>query len=636
MKNLTRLGAAALLNLLLLPLAGCSDDKTDDPSLPPPPAPVIEAAAPASIPAQGGMVTFPCTVKNPVEGKQLTAACAEKWVSELTVTSDAVTVRIEKSTVGQPRKAVIELAYEGAEAVEVTIEQEAYVPFEIAVADVTMNGVRITVYPEQAEGMYISAVDFAEGFDPSAIAAANKEIFVQHAEAQQTTLADFLAGYAYTGEQTYRPSRLTPATGYVAYAYGIDDAGNATTDVIVASFASLPVEPGPKVDCTISISTANLTSSTVDVTFTPSDPTVRYFYTMLDKAGYDDISKNWPGYIYEYIISKWRPDSTLTLEDIVGVCTVTGEWTSKGRDLLAETTYYACAVGVNAQAQINTDVAVLQIVTPKETPIDYSFDFAVTNLSASGATVTVTPRDVRAFYYWNVMTAAEYDELGRDEEKIAEWFEQMMDRRRIEQFGAYADMFYPLPDYIHDQCSKGDSGADTYTFGKLTPGTTYYPYAFWVDEKTSKIASATSFAQTPFTTPDRVTSAAKAEPAVWLTSGDDWARLDAAKYASCAGKAVLGARLTPNGDAAHWYSNIYNASDVARLTDEAWTSELTSKQYNSDKRSYTIALTPVEWGGQYVILSVAVDAAGNAGPLCKLPFTAAEGDAEPLESIPAE
>ena len=93
----------------------------------------------------------------------------------------------------------------------------------------------------------------------------------------------------------------------MVYAYGVDAEGNATTDVIVEPFASLPVEPGPKIDCTISITTANLTSSTVDVTFKPPDPTVTYFYTMVDKAGYDDISKDWPAYIYEYMVSRWSP-----------------------------------------------------------------------------------------------------------------------------------------------------------------------------------------------------------------------------------------------------------------------------------------------------------------------------------------
>lgn len=232
------------------------------------------------------------------------------------------------------------------------------------------------------------------------------------------------------------------------------------------------------------------------------------------------------------------------------------------------------------------------------------------------------------------MTEAEYEELGRDEAKIAVWFEQMMDEKRIEQFGEYADMFVPLADYIYSQCSK-DGNPETYTFGKLSSSTTYYPYAFWVDEITGKIVSSTSFAEKPFTTPERVVSSAEAAPAAWITDGDDWARLDATKYGSYAGKAVLGARLTPNGDAVHWYSNIYNAADAESLSDEEWTNELTVKQYNKDKKTYNV-LSPVEWGGEYVILSVAVDAAGNAGPVGKLFFSAAKESAEPLESIPGE
>lgn len=634
MKNLlTRLAATAFCLAMLLP-AGCGDDKTDEQTPPPSPeAPVIEVTTPAAVPAAGGTVSIDYVVKNPVEGKRLAAASTDAWVKELTVGDRSVTVRLEKNTMTEPRTAEVTLAYEGAEPVKVPVVQDACIPFLIRVADITMNDAAITVYPE-GEGMYIAAVDFAEGFDATKIAAANKEIFEQHAAAGGTTLADFIAGYAYKGEQSFHPSRLSPAVDYVAYVYGIDAQGNATTDVMTEPFASLPVEPGPEVDCTIAISTANLTSSTVDVTFTPSNPSVRYFYTMVDKAGYDDISKDWPRYIYDYMIAQWDRTPSLSLESIVKICTISGEWVSKGRDLSPETSYYACAVGVNEQAQINTDVAVLEIVTPKEMPIDQSFDFAVTDITANGATVTVTPRDVRAFYFWNVMTAAEYDELGRDEAKIAVWFEQMMDKKRIDTFGEYADMFVPLADYIYSQCSKGGN-SDNYTFGKLISATTYYPYAFWVDEQTGKIVSATTFAE-PFTTLALVTSSATAEAAAWVTSGDDWARLDASKYESCAGKAVLGARLTPNSDAVHWYSNIYNASDVARLTDEQWASELTSKGYNKDKRAYTIASAPVGWGGEYVILSVAVDAAGNAGPLCKHAFAATKTAAEPLESIPAE
>jgi len=156
--------------------------------------------------------------------------------------------------------------------------------------------------------MYIAAVDFAEGFDAQKIAAENKAIFAEHAAAEQKTLAEFIAGYAYKGEQTFHPSRLSPNTDYVVYVYGIDSEGEATTDVIVEPFKSLPVEPGPMVDCKIDIVAENLTSTSVKVVFNPSDPTVQYFYTMLDQAGYEDISKDWPGYIYEYMVSQLTDD----------------------------------------------------------------------------------------------------------------------------------------------------------------------------------------------------------------------------------------------------------------------------------------------------------------------------------------
>lgn len=634
MKNLmTRLAAAALC-LVMLPLAGCGDDKTDDPIFPPPPdAPVIEAVTPAVVLAEGGPVSIAFQVKNPVEGKRLTAKTDDAWVKDLTAGDAVVTARLEKNPLVEPRTAEVTLSYEGAEAVKVSVVQEAYIPFLIQVDDLTMSDVKITVCPEET-GMYIAAVDFAEGFDAAAIAAANKAIFTEHAAADEKTLADFIAGYAYTGEKSFHPSRLSPATDYVVYTYGIDAEGNATTPVIVEPFTSLPVGPGPKVDCTIVITKDNLTSSTVNVTFAPTDPTVRYYYTMVDKEGYDDISKDWPGYIYEYMVSRWDQSSSLTLDDIINICTTAGEWVAKGQGLTPETTYYACAVGVNMQAQINTDVAVLEITTPKYMPVDYTFDFAVDDVTANGAKVTVTPHDPRVLFYWNVMTEADYNTLGRDEAKIAAWFEQMMIDKRKEQMGDYAD-WYPLPDFIYDQCSKGDSGSDSYTFSTLSSSTKYYVYAFGVDEKTGKLVSATSFGEPPFTTLEWTWSAAKATPDLWLTDGDDWARLDPTGYAHYAGKAILGARITPSSDAAHWYSHFYKAADIALMSEEAIAGALVKGKYNMDKASYNLSYT-VDWGGDYVLVAVAVDADGKAGHVMKQPFTANKENAEPLESIPAE
>ena len=94
-------------------------------------------------------------------------------MKELTVGAEAVTARLEKNLLADPRTATVTLRYDGAEAVKVSVVQEGYLPFLIQVADITMSDARITVYPEE-EGMYIAAVDFAEGFDAQKIAAENK------------------------------------------------------------------------------------------------------------------------------------------------------------------------------------------------------------------------------------------------------------------------------------------------------------------------------------------------------------------------------------------------------------------------------------------------------------------------------
>ena len=155
---------------------------------------MIEAATPAAVPAEGGAISIDYEVKNPLEGKRLSAQSDDAWVKELTVGDEAVTARLEKNLLADPRTATVTLRYDGAEAVKVSVVQEGYLPFLIQVADITMSDARITVYPEE-EGMYIAAVDFAEGFDAQKIAAENKAIFAEHAAAEQKTLAEFCLLY---------------------------------------------------------------------------------------------------------------------------------------------------------------------------------------------------------------------------------------------------------------------------------------------------------------------------------------------------------------------------------------------------------------------------------------------------------
>ena len=101
---------------------------------------MIEAATPAAVPAEGGAISIDYEVKNPVEGKRLSAQSDDAWVKELTVGDEAVTARLEKNLLADPRTATVTLRYDGAEAVKVSVVQEGYLPFLIQVADIAMRG----------------------------------------------------------------------------------------------------------------------------------------------------------------------------------------------------------------------------------------------------------------------------------------------------------------------------------------------------------------------------------------------------------------------------------------------------------------------------------------------------------------
>ena len=161
------------------------------------------------------------------------------------------------------------------------------------------------------------------------------------------------------------------------------------------------------------------------------------------------------------------------------------------------------------------------------------------------------------------------------------------------------------------------------------------PISFWVDEQTGEPASVTAFSESPFKTEKQVISAAVAKPSLWLTDGDDWAELNPLGYGHFKGYAILGARIAPAEGAVHWYSNIYKASDIASTDDQLLASSLINSKYYMDKTSYNLSYG-VEWGGDYVIVSVAVDAAGARGPVQRVAFKAEKSAAEPLESIPGE
>ena len=80
-------------------------------------------------------------------------------------------------------------------------------------------------------------------------------------------------------------------------------------------------------------------------------------------------------------------------------------------DLSPDTEYYAYAFGVTADGEITSDLFVVPFKTLYVNlgPSDNTFNIAVSNITATGATVSVTPSN-SDYYYFDVVPKAEVDE----------------------------------------------------------------------------------------------------------------------------------------------------------------------------------------------------------------------------------
>lgn len=606
---------------MLAALAGCVD-KT-----PATPDPVISVADPSPIAPEGGTFELAVNVTNPVEGVTLEAVCSETWLHIESVTDGRMTAEVEANGSATERTAEITFTYEGAEPVNVTaLQYGTSVPFVLTPGAAYYDTLSVHVTPADPEMTYLVMAQPSDEFAADSAEEWTIGYVENLADINGMTFADVLSLYSYQGEQDAAVYGLYPNTEHTVYVYSPDASGNALTDIFTCTMETLPVPDGQPSGCTIDITVSGVTDNSAAVTFRPSDESVYYYYEVFDEAGYGEVSQDWNAYIYNYMTS--RVIHPLTLEETIRVICAYGEYTQYASGLTEETRHYACAVGVDMTALTITDVTVEEFTTTEFMEIDYTLDFSVKDVTSRTAVITAQARDSRAFYYWNVMTSEQYLELGGDEETISRWFLDMMNERRIEQYGEYAYLI-SLPDYIYMQCTRG-AEPDEYSFTSLTGDTEYYVYGFWIDETTGEKASASSFSE-PFTTPEVVTSSATVTAEAILTDGDDWRELNLMAFGHYGGYAILGAELTYSDNAVKWYSNIYDISQLSFSDDELITSLLQQGYYNKDRYHLSYG---AEWDKEYVILSVAVDADGNVGELHKCRFTATKDDALPIDSIP--
>lgn len=118
------------------------------------------------------------------------------------------------------------------------------------------------------------------------------------------------------------------------------------------------------------------------------------------------------------------------------------------------------------------------VVTP---PIPVQFDLAVTDITSTSASVTVTPNDNNTLYYYDVLAAEIFTQYSDAE--IAELLLEEMKTDYEEYKDEYKED-YGVNNFAEAYLSKG---TDNWDFSGLNANTDYYAYAFAIDTATMTV-----------------------------------------------------------------------------------------------------------------------------------------------------
>ena len=241
---------------------------------------------------------------------------------------------------------------------------------------------------------------------------------------------------------------------------------------------------GPNAPLSFTIQLSNITSSSVKMDVVPSNNTDTYFFDVVEKSVLSHYA-SLESFVADYIsqLKDIYEQHGMTLGEILSQGP--DSWEYEVGQLFSNTEYYAFAFGLTAEGVITSEVAMEPFTTLEEIPAgpsDNEFSVTVSNVTDTGALVSVTPSN-NDTYYFDVIEKEVYDMYTDKKEFAAEYIAEI--KALFEAYG------YSLGEVL-------SSGNDAYSFeGYLEPNTAYY--AFAVGVSTSGVIT-TDVAAVPFTT----------------------------------------------------------------------------------------------------------------------------------------
>ena len=265
-----------------------------------------------------------------------------------------------------------------------------------------------------------------------------------------------------TGEYTHVFDGLTPETEYIVFAFGYDvPSGQTITSLARELFESTS---GMLPDFSIEVRVENITPSSADIFFIPSDKNASYFYDVLPAAAYEGMSDSEgieaalgaageSGLLYYYLTSGDESFSQALVHD---------------RDYVAYAFAYDYFSGGAASGLFRHDFTSGHSDVPQ-----FSVEIEVGEITSDMATVIFRGSDEETPYFFYLAKSAELAGLSGD---------------------ALVEQALSLPGYAGSWIERGEF---EYSW-EVNPGTEYTAVAFGYD---SDIVTTDPFSRS-FTTPE--------------------------------------------------------------------------------------------------------------------------------------
>lgn len=414
------------------------------------------------------------------------------------------------------------------------------------------------------------------------------------------------------GDDNAELSDLEPGAKYHAIAVGIDDEGYATTEVVAKEFTTLPAAVS---DNTFRITVANVGHTDADITVATAngDP----YFLDVQPVGADEGMDE--GVFARYLIGYYTSWGGLPERCLAGSRTV-----GLKRDLDVELKpgwKYEVVVFGYDNGMVTTPIERVPLNTltggnPASCGFAFDYELALYDYSS----FTFMPSDPLAVYLGDVIDEASYQQYlaycGGDPDKaMREVLNTLIDY--------YAADFQTSVETVNAIAQLGTTELSI----NLEQDTEYRVWAVCISQQGDPVAPFV--VGEPFRSMKNGTTDAGVELAdIRWYDGDELYAADPRTFASARGYAVLALQAKPSASAAHWY--IYSfLGDLSASSDRNIVKNL--MMMGDSAMDQTEMLIICYWG-ENTICSVAMDEAGNYGPIGREVVNFTKEGASPVPS----